>query len=99
LPIKAVQFTILSIIAMGYKSYVASYRSEVSSSLLPVSKTATIDKTLFYGIPRKLNSTKNFILPPSVAKTNRMVHQHIQNKTPSPEPETGSYDLSMCSPF
>ena len=48
LPIMAVQFTILSIIAMGYKSYVAFYRSEVSSSLLPVSKTATIDKTLFY---------------------------------------------------
>lgn len=46
LPIKAVQFTILSIIAIGYKFYVASYGSEVSSSLLPVSKTATIDKTL-----------------------------------------------------
>jgi len=48
MPINAVQFTILSIIAIGYKYYVASYRSEASSSLLPVSKTATIDKTLFY---------------------------------------------------
>jgi hypothetical protein len=29
-PINAVQFTILSIIAIGYKSYAAFYRSEVS---------------------------------------------------------------------
>jgi len=48
LPINAVQFTILSIIAVGYRPAVAPYGSEVSSSLLPISKTATIDKTLFY---------------------------------------------------
>jgi hypothetical protein len=50
LPINAVQFTILSIIAVGYKPVVAPYGSELSSILLPISKTATIDKTLFYAI-------------------------------------------------
>ena len=50
LAINAVQFTILSIIAVGYRSVVAPYGSELSSILLPISKTATIDKTLFYGI-------------------------------------------------
>jgi len=50
LPIKAVQFTILSIIALSYNSAIAPYGSEVSSVFLPVSKTATIDKTLFYDI-------------------------------------------------
>jgi len=50
MPINAVQFTILSIIAMGYKPAVAPYGSEVSPILLPISKTATIDKTLFYVI-------------------------------------------------
>ena len=50
LPINAVQFTILSIIAIGYKPVVAPNESEVSSILLPISKTATIDKTLFYEI-------------------------------------------------
>jgi hypothetical protein len=34
LPVKAVQFTILSIIAMGYKPAVAHYGSELSSILL-----------------------------------------------------------------
>jgi hypothetical protein len=48
LPINAVQFTILSIIAVGYKPAVAPYGSELSSILLPIWKTATIDKTLFY---------------------------------------------------
>jgi len=48
LPINAVQFTILSIIAMGYKPAVAPYGSEVSPILLSISKNATIDKTLFY---------------------------------------------------
>ena len=47
-PTRAVQFTILSIIALGYKSDVTPYVSELSSILLPVSKSATIDKTLFY---------------------------------------------------
>jgi len=61
MPINAVQFTILSIIAMGYKSYVASYGSEMSSSLLPVSKTATIDKTLFYGIFNVANQPRGFL--------------------------------------
>jgi hypothetical protein len=50
LPINAVQFTILSIIAAGYRPVVAPYGSELSSILLPISKTATIDKTLFYVI-------------------------------------------------
>jgi hypothetical protein len=50
MPINAVQFTILSIIAMGYKPAVAPYGSEVSPILLPISKNATIDKTLFYGV-------------------------------------------------
>jgi hypothetical protein len=54
MPINAVQFTILSIIAMGYKPAVAPYGSEVSPILLPISKTATIDKTLFYDIIRFL---------------------------------------------
>jgi hypothetical protein len=53
LPINAVQFTILSIIAVGYKPVVAPYGSELSSILLPISKTATIDKTLFYGNIKK----------------------------------------------
>jgi len=47
-PTRAVQFTILSIIALGYKSDVTPYVSELSSILLPVSKSATIDKTLFF---------------------------------------------------
>ena len=49
-PTRAVQFTILSIIALGYKSDVTPYVSELSSILLPVSKSATIDKTLFFDI-------------------------------------------------
>jgi len=49
-PTSAVQFTILSIIALGYKYDVAFYVSEVSLILLPFSKNATIDKTLFYEI-------------------------------------------------
>ena len=53
MPTSAVQFTILSIIALGYKYDVAFYVSEVSSILLPVSKNATIDKTLFYEIFRR----------------------------------------------
>jgi len=51
-PTRAVQFTILSIIALGYKSDVTPYVSELSSILLPVSKSATIDKTLFFGMPK-----------------------------------------------
>ncbi len=57
LPINAVQFIILSIIAIGYKPAVAPYGSEVSSILLPISKTAIIDKTLFYEICSR-NSVK-----------------------------------------
>ena len=49
-PINAVQFTILSIIAMGYKPAVAHYGSELSSILLANFENATIDKTLFYDI-------------------------------------------------
>jgi hypothetical protein len=54
---------------MGYKSYVASYGSEVSSSLLPVSKTATIDKTLFY-VNRSFNYPPNPVNQISVRATN-----------------------------
>jgi hypothetical protein len=49
-PINAVQFSILSIIAMGYKPAVAHYGSELSSILLANFENATIDKTLFYDI-------------------------------------------------
>jgi hypothetical protein len=45
LPIKAVQFTILSIIALGYKAAVAPYYgSEVSSKLLQIWKTQRLIK-------------------------------------------------------
>ena len=50
LPINAVQFTILSIIAMVYKPAVAHFGSELSSIFLANFDYATIDKTLFYGI-------------------------------------------------
>ena len=55
MPTRAVQFTILSIIALGYKSDVTPYVSELSSILLPVSKSATIDKTLFFEIYNRLS--------------------------------------------
>jgi len=44
LPIKAVQFTILSIIALGYKAAVAPYGSEMSSKLLQIWKTQRLIK-------------------------------------------------------
>ena len=50
LPINAVQFTILSIIAMVYKPAVAHFGSELSSIFLANFDYATIDKTLFYEI-------------------------------------------------
>ena len=50
LPINAVQFTILSIIAIVYKPAVAHFGSELSSIFLANFDYATIDKTLFYAI-------------------------------------------------
>ena len=44
LPIKAVQFTILSIIAMGYKPAVAYYRSECYRCCWPISITQQLIK-------------------------------------------------------
>jgi hypothetical protein len=63
LPINAVQFTILSIIAMGYKPAVAHFGSEVSSIFLANFDYATIDKTLFYvNLNSVLTTKKNDIL-------------------------------------
>src|SRR5210317_1320349 len=60
LPINAVQFTILSIIAMVYKPAVTHFGSEPSSIFLANFDYATIDKTLFYDIT---DSDRNRILP------------------------------------
>ena len=81
MPTRAVQFTILSIIALGYKSDGAFYRSEVSSILLPVSKNATIDKTLFYDI---LNRAIVFCRPlPSIFYSHLKIgYKRVQNSEP-----------------